>query len=803
MTHLPVYTHTFAVRIGLVLLATNFLWGQAGPPGGTVNDLLVHNAERVYAATDAGVFESGDGGRTWRARNEGLPSFPVTSITGRPAQLFVSLDGAGVWRSRNGEPWSEVNDGVGDPEALHVENSPDNPEVLFVATRNNGVLFSGNSGDGWIRAGTGLQGGPYVEIAFAPGDSQRVYAVNALGGLFESVDGGQSWTLPAAASTSFRRVRFNPHDADQVWVTTGFGLLRRTAPGQPFQSVAALNGVATLDFMVDPVDPNVLYVAARDSGLARSLDGGATWQLAGLDLPTAFVLTLRTLPGDAPTLLAGLSGTGVFRSIDQAVSWGRSSQGMSGANVLSIAADPRQGGVVYVAVEGGGLFKTTTGGDSWVESRAGFDLHSAGALAIDPAEPTVLYAGSVDPVNPSNGLIARSLDGGATWETTLVGRPVYAIAVHPTDRSTVYFGSDGGSAFNPVSGLLRSRDRAQSAASLFDRNGLTFGSTVRAIAIDPSAPRNVYLGTNGAFLRSEDEVGQLAGLQTPPIGDIAIDPADPRRIFFGTLASNVGNGVVARSTDGGRSFVGFGAGLPSGVPLAFNSIVIDRRDGAIYAAGAQAVYKSVNGGEAWQEANAGLENVLVRKLALDAGAAGTVYAATVDAGGYRTVDGGASWTPTGAAALTITAEGIVGAADFLGGGVAPGEIISIFGEGIGPHGGVQAAIDPETGGLPLDLAGVRALFDGEPAPLFYVSSTQINCQVPYEVAGRTIVRVRVEFGDGRSQEALLPVRAAKPGIFRAILNQNGTVNSAENPARPGEAAVIYDRQGRPIRRRDG
>ncbi|MBI1357593.1 MAG: hypothetical protein GC160_24900 [Acidobacteria bacterium] len=791
MHRLPFYTHTFVLRIGLVLLAANFLWGQAGPPGGSVNDLLIYDAQKVWAATDAGVFESSDGGQTWRPRSEGLPASPVTSITGRPAQLFVSLDGAGVWRSRNGEAWVEINDGVGDPAALEIENAPDNPEVLFVATRNNGVLYSNNSGDGWIRAGSGLVIGPYVDIAFTPGSPQHMYAVNSNGGLFESTDGGQNWTLPVAVNVSFRRVRFNPHAPNEVWLATGSGLLRRTAAGQQFQAIAPLNGVSILDFLVDADDPNLFYAATRDSGLIRSLDGGTNWELAGLDLPVSFMLTMERLPSAPPTLLAGLSGTGVFRSADQGVSWSQTSQGMTGANVLALAADPTQAGVVYAAVEGGGLYKTSTAGDSWVESRTGFELNRASSIAVDPAEPTVLYAGSVNPLNTSSGLIARSLDGGANWETTLSGRPIYSIAVHPTDKATVYFASDGGSAFNPFSGLFQTRDRGLSFSEVIDINAFTYGVAVRTVAVDPTNPRNIYAGTNGLFLTSADEAGRFSALQTPPVGSIAVDPNDSRRVFFGTVASTAGNGLIARSTDTGKTFTTQTSGLPDADLLSFSSLVIDKRDGAIYAAGANAVYKSVDGGDSWQEANSGLENVTVRRLAVDGVTAGTVYAATVDAGVYRTTDSGATWTPTGTAALTITAEGVVGAADFLGGGVAPGEIISIFGDGIGPGTGVQATLDSQTGGLPLSLAGVRVLFNGEPAPLFYVSATQINCQAPYEIAGKSVARVQVEFGDGRTQEALIPVRTSKPGIFRAVLNQNGSVNTADNPAKAGDVVVIF------------
>jgi uncharacterized protein (TIGR03437 family) len=578
-------------------------------------------------------------------------------------------------------------------------------------------------------------------------------------------------------------------------VTTTFGVFRRTAGATQFESLAPLQGFVVLDFMVDPADPRVFYAATRDGGLARSVDAGANWQLVGGGLPAGWALTLRPLPGESGALLAGMSGTGVFRSVDQGLTWKASFQGLNGADIRSLAADPTQNGVVYAAVEGGGLFRTADGGDSWVESREGLTLRRAVALAIDPAEPAVLYAGSISPVNSQSGQAARSLDGGRTWETLFAGRPVFDIAVHPTDRGTAYFGSDGGTAFFPEAGLLRTRDRGESFSPVVGAGGLLFGSNVTHVALDPIDPNNLFVGAvaGGPFFAwSDDEGGRFpAPLQTPLIGAVEVDPNDPRRVYFGITASNISNGGVARSANGGRNFTLVNAGLPTGEALSFSSIEIDPRDGAIYAAGGRAVYKSDDGGDSWREANAGLEGVAVRRLAVDGTERGVVYAATVNRGVYRTFDGGLSWQPSGTAALLITAQGVVGAADFLGGGVAPGEIVSIFGDGIGPGAGVQAGLDPATGGLPTTLAGVRALFDDEPAPLFYTDSNQLNCQVPYEVAGRNIVRIRLEFGDGVSPEVVVPVRASKPGIFRAALNQDSSVNTAENPARRGDLAILF------------
>ena len=75
---------------------------------------------------------------------------------------------------------------------------------------------------------------------------------------------------------------------------------------------------------------------------------------------------------------------------------------------------------------------------------------------------------------------------------------------------------------------------------------------------------------------------------------------------------------------------------------------------------------------------------------------------------------------------------------------SPGEIVSIFGSGIGPISGVGARLDG-SGRVASNVAGARVLFDGVPAPLFFVRSDQINAQAPYSLDGKDQVRVQVMF----------------------------------------------------------
>jgi uncharacterized protein (TIGR03437 family) len=144
---------------------------------------------------------------------------------------------------------------------------------------------------------------------------------------------------------------------------------------------------------------------------------------------------------------------------------------------------------------------------------------------------------------------------------------------------------------------------------------------------------------------------------------------------------------------------------------------------------------------------------------------------------------------------------VTNAATFAPAALAPGMIVSIFGNNLGP-----APTAPSIGTFgqivnnrfTTTLAGVRVLFDGIAAPILFANNTQINTIVPYAMAGRASARLTVEY-NGVTSTAIEPrLVDTNPGIFTAadgrqaaMFNENGTYNSAANPAPAGSIVAIY------------
>jgi uncharacterized protein (TIGR03437 family) len=142
--------------------------------------------------------------------------------------------------------------------------------------------------------------------------------------------------------------------------------------------------------------------------------------------------------------------------------------------------------------------------------------------------------------------------------------------------------------------------------------------------------------------------------------------------------------------------------------------------------------------------------------------------------------------------VQIVKEGVANGATLAAGGVAPGEIVTIYGGpgiALGPAAGAGLALDA-SGKVATQIGGIQALFDGVAAPLTYVNGSQINAVVPYSVAGKATTQLQVMIQGKPTNTVTLPVVASSPGVF-AITNQDGTVNSAGNPSAAAGVLVIY------------
>jgi uncharacterized protein (TIGR03437 family) len=280
-----------------------------------------------------------------------------------------------------------------------------------------------------------------------------------------------------------------------------------------------------------------------------------------------------------------------------------------------------------------------------------------------------------------------------------------------------------------------------SAGNLFIAD--TFSHRIRKV--DPSGAISTVAGTGAAGF-SGDEGPAIAGSINAPRGVVVDDNGD---IFI----ADTGNNRIRQVTPDGliHTIAGqAGAGFSGdGGPAASARI---NAPGGLLLDGAGDLYFADTG------------NNRVRRLVPQAAAPATL--------------------------VVLPTLSAVSAASLLEGPVAPGELIVIFGAGLGPESGVAGALDA-SGVLANLLSGAEVRFDGVPAPMFYAQFGQLNVQVPYTVAGNTATHVQAFYQGSPSGSLDLVVVDAAPAVFPVVANPDGSPNSEIAPAALGSILTFY------------
>ncbi|RMG92223.1 MAG: hypothetical protein D6708_06830 [Candidatus Dadabacteria bacterium] len=381
--------------------------GLRGPTGRVVDEIRCGTADpadpsRVYLGTAGqGVFESSDGGRTWTGLWEGVEEEPVAAWTvtallpgagERP--LMAGTDGAGVYARRYGrwEPW-----GSGIPRTARVTvlaAEPGRPEHVVAGTRGEGLWESTDGGRTWTRVRQGAYG-IVPAAAVAPGGDVLAHFRGEGLVLVRAGRAGRpvGWAeagvnrLVAAAGGWFAGL-----DHDGVWRLGPGGKPDRPRNG----------GLAATRILSLAKTPGGALWAGDTNGVFRSADAGRTWEAADRGLPGAGVshLVLR-----AGRLHAGTLGQGVFVWDSDAGRWEDRSAGMGTANtVFGLCAGTD--GTLFAGTEGGVL--RFSGEGPWVHADGGLPASTRWVVACSPSEPGVVWAGGRPGV-----FVTR--DAGTTW----------------------------------------------------------------------------------------------------------------------------------------------------------------------------------------------------------------------------------------------------------------------------------------------------------------------------------------------------------------------------------------------------
>ncbi len=275
-----------------------------------------------------------------------------------------------------------------------------------------------------------------------------------------------------------------------------------------------------------------------------------------------------------------------------------------------------------------------------------------------------------------------------------------------------------------------------------------------------------------------------------PSGSAALSLTPPAPLALGSVGTAYGPVTLTASGGTGGPYTWTATDLPTGMALSAAGVLsgTPSTDGALgpikaSTVGSSAILANVPAADL---ANAGMLRMAVTTPAPGGGASNEVQFQVYGPGPQI---------------LAVT-----NSASLTQGTIAPGELVAIFGLGLGPA--TLTVFDPATPPIPTALPATApstsVTINGTSAPLLYTSATQIGVIVPYSLAG-TSAQVIVTYGTLASQPFTVAVAAADPGLYSlaasgsgagAILNfdsttGNYTINTSSNPAPRGSTAILY------------
>jgi photosystem II stability/assembly factor-like uncharacterized protein len=498
-------------------------------------------------------------------------------------------------------------------------------------------------------------------VAVHPSQPSVVYAGAAFG-TFRSTDGGITWK--EVFDRTQRAVRalelhIAPSDPNTVYAV-GVPWWRTTDGGATWDRLEGLN-MGPNSALVHPTIASTVYMG-NSSTLFKSTDSGYSWSVLLEPPPLHNADALVMDPTNLDTLYVG-SWDGVRRSLNGGITWSGYNEGLyfgRGVTQLSFSAD---GSALFAGLWHHGVYRRPRDGQ-WAERNRGLIASDIRALVVAPSKGNVIYSIA------NNQGVAKSRNGGASWEWAGlrgVGLDYYSLAVHPRNHRIVYAGAH--------TGVYRTSDGGKSW-----KRKLVTPSIVTTVAIAPSNPRIVYVGTIGdGVFRSRNGGASWKRTRLPNlvIFSIGVHPRKPKTVYVRTRFEH-----IVKTIDGGKTWR---VSLP-GAHLDPRTIVFDStRPRIVYMGGdAAGVYRTINGGRSWQFLNGGTPPERTAAIAIDPRNPRVLYAAgnagdySTGFGVFRSIDRGQTWTrmgegltTTGIASLAISPSGSVlhaGSSTHVGGG---------------------------------------------------------------------------------------------------------------------------------------
>jgi photosystem II stability/assembly factor-like uncharacterized protein len=596
-----------------------------------------------------------------------------------------------------GETWRSIQIELAEEESstMHLMLSPDDQEIT--AATSDGLFRSNDAGQSWARLTSSLFEGPVLQMTRIPDneDAILIYARSTnpffFFGVFRSLDNAQTWDgpLPVLLNSSYSSAHGRWAVSQSRILMQGSDSMNHSQPyyysddvGDSWTTVTVPHGDRTRSDVfakLNPSNPEIHYYGSS-SGLLMTSDAGESFDVISEGMgPEQFgsysagADVIDVTSGAPSELFVGSLEAGLYWSDDSGENWVRRNSGLHQTNIRSLAINSLNTGHIYAA-EGDArwtlsdnLWFSSDGGTNWSASSNGLELGGVRGLTLDPntaetpSESVLFAAGwgrtihdATFPSRPPSHGVFRSQSGAAQWSD--VEKEISAPEAGPGRRvmRAVVLDPASGEGSGPAQSIWVAGD-----------GYIDYDNSDQPIV----RQHRIYRSANGGNSWSPSD----NGLPIPPGGGLSgdsfvqgvvpmvISSANPEVLYVGTTVgaqplpegATIENGVF-KTVDGGQTWQLASAGLPrmsEEVPNGTNwdvlALGISQSNSAILYAAVNhrvdgirqsQIFRTNNGAQSWQPASSGIPlSEDIRAIAVDPDDANTVYAAS---SGKRGLPGG-------------------------------------------------------------------------------------------------------------------------------------------------------------------
>ena len=614
---------------------------------------------------------------------------------------------------------------------------PFDPSIIYLGAAAGGVFLSTDGGAHWSPIFDEQPSLSIGALAIDPNHPEIIYVgtgeANGSGdsyagdGIYKSLDGGLTWQhLGLTNSDHVGRIAIHPKNSDIIYVAAcgqlfgtnaERGIYKTTNGGQTWErSLFLTDSTAAIDVVLNPEHPDTVYAAMWErrrspfhrnvggfsSGIYRTFDGGANWELLTLGLPSASATAGRIGLAIAPSNPATLYSihadhpgnfAGIYKSTNHGDSWQRVQDGSIsglfsnfGWYFGNIKVDPNNANTLYAL--GVDFVKSTNGGSSWSSVLRGIHVDQH-AIAFDPTNSnrvfvgndggfyvsengggswtksldlpiTQFYAGTIDFLNPArsyggtqdNGTMRTLTGRDDDWQEIYGGDGFYCL-IDYTDARYVYAESQNGGLGRSTNGGVSFVNARPSTASQDRWNWST------PLVMDPNNPRVLYVGSNRLYRTSNRAVSwtaispdltngfRPANLMYATITTIDVSPVDSNLIYVGTDDAHV---WVTKNR--GQNWIDIRAGLPTRWVTRVAADPFDANVAYVTFSGhaenldTPHVFRTSDQGATWTDIGSNLPDAPSNDIIIDPANAAMLYLGT-DVGVFYSTNTGASWSVLG------------------------------------------------------------------------------------------------------------------------------------------------------------